>query len=90
MVLWNMLFDVFTYFSQVVGVTATLPDEVPHYLPGSDSGPQEWYYVGTVLYHNGRWLCSDLPNLGISALIKVLVFFSLLVVIFMSSSMDAM
>ena len=63
MVLWNMLFDVFTYFSQVVGVTATLPDEVPRYLRGSTSGPQEWYYWGTVLYNNGRELCSDLPNL---------------------------
>ena len=63
MVLWNMLFDVFTYFSQSVGVTATLPDEVPHYLPWSDSGPQEWYYDGTVLFHNGSVLCSDLPNL---------------------------
>ena len=61
MVLWNMLFDVFTYFSQRVGVTATLPDVVPRYLPGG--GPQEWYYVGTRLYHNGRELCSDLPDL---------------------------
>ena len=63
MVLWNMLFDVFTYFSQFVGVTATLPDKVPDYLPWSDSGPQEWNYGGTVLYHNGWRLCSDLPNL---------------------------
>ena len=63
MVLWNMLFDVFTYFSQVVGVTATLPDEVPHSLPGGVSGPQEWYYVVTGLWHNGRELCSDLPDL---------------------------
>ena len=64
MVLWNMLFDVFTYFSQRVGVTATLPDEVPHYLPWRHSGPQEWYYVDTVLIHNGSVLCSDLPNLS--------------------------
>ena len=63
MVLWNMLFDVFTYFSQIVGVTATLPDEVPYSLPWSDSAPQEWYYVGTVVWHNMRELCSDLPNL---------------------------
>ena len=63
MVLWNMLFDVFTYFLQGVGVTATLPDEVPDYLPRSYSGPQEWYYVGTVLWYNGRELCSHLPNL---------------------------
>ena len=63
MVLWNMLFDVFTYFSQVVGVTATLPDKVPRYLLWDDSGPQEWNYEGTGLWHNGRKLCSDLPNL---------------------------
>ena len=63
MVLWNMLFDVFTYFSQRVGVTPTLPDEVPHSLPWSDSGPQEWNYEGTVLCHNGRRLRSDLPDL---------------------------
>ena len=63
MVLWNMLFDVFTYFSQVVGVTATLPDKVPRYLLGIHSGPQEWYYGGTVLQHNGSVLCSDLPDL---------------------------
>ena len=63
MVLWNMLFDVFTYFSQRVGVTATLPDVVPYYLQGRDSGPQEWNYGGTVLMHNGRGLCSDLPAL---------------------------
>ena len=63
MVLWNMLFDVFTYFSQAVGVTATLSDKVPRYLSGSGTGPQEWYYVSTVLCHNGRELCSDLPDL---------------------------
>ena len=59
MVLWNMLFDVFTYFSQRVGVTATLPDKVPDYLLGSNSGPQEWNYVDT----DGSVLCSGLPNL---------------------------
>ena len=63
MVLWNMLFDVFTYFSQAVGVTATLPDKVPYYLPWDDSGPQEWNYVDPGLFHNGRQLCSDLPDL---------------------------
>ena len=64
MVLWNMLFDVFTYFSQCVGVTATLPDKVPDYLTGVYSGPQEWYYGGTELYHNGSVLCSHLPDLN--------------------------
>ena len=60
-----MLFDAFTFFSQTVGVTATLPDEVPHDLPWSDSGPEEWNYVFTGLWHNGRELCSDLPNLWV-------------------------
>ena len=32
-------------------------------LPGSNSGPQEWNYWRTVLFHNGSVLCSDLPNL---------------------------
>ena len=63
MVLWNMLFDVFTYFSQVVGVTATLPDMVLSSLRVGYSGPQEWNYDGTALFHNGRQLCSDLPDL---------------------------
>ena len=63
MVLWNMLFDVFTYFSQVIGVTATLPDKVPYSLPLSDSGPQEWNYGVTALVHNRSLLCSDLPDL---------------------------
>ena len=63
MVLWNMLFDVFTYFSQRVGVTATLRDEVPRSLQWVDSGPQEWNYRLTVLCHNGSVLCSDLPDL---------------------------
>ena len=58
-----MLFDVITYFSQIVGVTATLPDEVPYSLLGGDSGPQEWNYEGTVLIHNVRKLCTDLPDL---------------------------
>ena len=52
MVLWNMLFDVFTYFSQTVGVTATLPDEVPDYLPGLTLDPRSgtmWaQYYGTM------------------------------------------
>ena len=64
MVLWNMLFDVFTYFSQILGVTATLPDEALRYLTWGDSGPQEWNYVFTVLWHNRTELCSDLPNLN--------------------------
>ena len=51
-------------FSQDVGVTATLPDVVPSDLPLSQSGPHEWNYAGTALWHNGRVLSSGLPNLG--------------------------
>ena len=52
-------------FSQTVGVTATLPDVVPPYLPGTESGPHEWNYGGTSLWHKGRELSSDLPNLHV-------------------------
>ena len=50
-------------FSQVVGVTATLPDVVPPLLPSNQSGPHKWNYEGSSLYHNGRELSSGLPNL---------------------------
>ena len=50
-------------FSQGVGVTATLPDVVPSDLPSNLSGPHEWYYEYISLWHNGRVLSSDLPNL---------------------------
>ena len=52
-VLWYMLCDGFTYFSQKVGVTTTLPDRVPEYLPLNDAGPHEWYYTGQSLRHDG-------------------------------------
>ena len=51
-VLWYMLYDGFTYFSQRVGVTTTLPDWVPVVLPLSDAGPHEWTYRGQSLYHD--------------------------------------
>ena len=44
-------------------MTATLPDVVPSDLPWRGSGPHEWYYRGTSLYHNERKLSSGLPNL---------------------------
>ena len=50
-------------FSQAVGVTATLPNVVPPYLSYTTSGPHEWNYVFTSLYHNGRKISTDLPNL---------------------------
>ena len=47
-----MLCDGFTYFSQKVGVTTTVPDQVPPYLPLNDASSDEWYYEGNTLYHN--------------------------------------
>ena len=47
-----MLCDGFTYFSQSVGVTTTVPDEVPDYLPLNGASNNEWYYYGNTLYHN--------------------------------------
>ena len=51
-------------YSQNVGVTATLPDVVPSNLPWYESGPHEWNYRGTSLWHNGRRLSSGLPYLN--------------------------
>ena len=50
-------------FSQGVGVTATLPNVVPDLLPLSESGPHEWNYRFTSLYHNGRVISTGLPGL---------------------------
>ena len=50
--LWYMLCDGFTYFSQNVGVTTTLPDRVPDTLPLTSAGPHKWYYYGQLLYHD--------------------------------------
>ena len=47
-----MLCNGFTYFSQSVGVTATLPHSVPYILPTTTAGSDEWYYHGKRLYHN--------------------------------------
>ena len=56
-----MLCDVFPYFSQTVGVTTTLPDSVPDYLPLSDAGGHEWNYWDRSLWHNGS--SSGFPHL---------------------------
>ena len=56
-----MLCDGFTYFSQSVGVTATLPHSVPHYLPLTRAGSVEWYYRGNSLYHKQSY--TDFPNI---------------------------
>ena len=45
-------------------MTATLPSVVPSDLPWILSGPHEWNYADTSLWHNGRELSSGLPNLG--------------------------
>ena len=50
-------------FSQRVGVTATLPNEVPSELLGYGSGPHEWNYRFTSIWHNGRKISTGLPNL---------------------------
>ena len=44
-------------------MTATLPNEVPPELPDSGSGPHEWYYMRTSLWHNGRTISTGLPYL---------------------------
>ena len=47
-----MLCDGFTYFSQAVGVTTTVPDVVPHGVPVYGASNNEWYYWGNTLHHN--------------------------------------
>ena len=47
-----MLCDGFTYFSQGVGVTTTVPDEVPYELPTGGASNNEWYYRCNTLFHN--------------------------------------
>ena len=51
-VLWYMLCDGFTYFSQAVGVTSALPESVPHWL--------------TAGVYTNQWLydCRDLSSGG--------------------------
>ena len=56
-----MLCDGFTYFSQIVGVTATLPHSMPHYLPTTAAGSDEWYYNDNSLYHNRSY--TEFPNI---------------------------
>ena len=64
MVITPMLCDGFTYFTQKVGVTTTVPYEVPDYLPYDGASNNEWYYRGNTLYHNhSSTNYSHLPNL---------------------------
>ena len=59
-----MLCDGFTYFSQRVGVTTTVPDEVPYDLPVIGASNNEWYYYHNTLSHNhSSTKYSHLPSL---------------------------
>ena len=52
------------FISQAIGVTATLPDQVPYYLPpDGKAGSDEWYYRGQSLYHNRKRTGTHLPSL---------------------------
>ena len=42
------------FISQRIGVTATLPDQVPRYLPLHGAGSDEWYYEDQSLHHNRK------------------------------------
>ena len=59
-----VLYDGFKFFSQGVGVTATLPNLVPSVLSLDNSGPHEWNYVYLSLWHNRMTISTDLPNLN--------------------------
>ena len=60
-----MLCDGFTYFSQRVGVTTTVPDEVPDELPWYNASNSEWYYRDNTLYRNYSSIdYSHLPSLN--------------------------
>lgn len=37
---------------QLVGVTSTLPDEVPYVISVDLASDQEWYYWGNTFFHN--------------------------------------
>ena len=52
-----------TIFSQNVGVTATLPNEVHFELLGNGSGLHEWNYKWSSLWHNRKPISTDLPPL---------------------------
>ena len=50
-------------FSQGVGVTATLPDKVPHILHGEITGPQHWHYGKTWMWNNRKKCSPELPDI---------------------------
>ena len=53
----------FTYFSQKVGVTTTIPDKVPYTLPTTNARNYEWTYSGKTLFHNLSSTELSYPNL---------------------------
>ena len=62
-IFWNVKINVIIiFFSQAVRVTATLPDEVPSYLTGVTTGPQDWHYGGKWIWKNGTECSPELPN----------------------------
>ena len=58
-----MFFILHIIFSQKVGVTATLPDEVPSCLYGGDTEPYDWYYTVKWIWNNGEKCSPELPNI---------------------------
>ena len=44
-------------------MTATLPDEVPPYLIGVETGPQDWYYMEKFIWNNGKECSPELPSI---------------------------
>ena len=64
-VLWYMLCDGFTYFSQTVGVTSALPESAPSTLHPIyrvyRASSNEWIYSGNQLHHNET--ATDFPHL---------------------------
>ena len=43
-------------------MTATLPDEVPSYLDGRVTGPQDWYYMEKQIWNNRKKCSPELPD----------------------------
>ena len=58
-----IVIDEIEHLSQKFGVTTTLPDVVHHTLLWNNARPQEWNYVGSLLWHNRQKLATDLPSL---------------------------
>ena len=44
-------------------MTATLPDEVPSFLYGEITGPQDWHYGRIWIWNNGKRCSPELPDI---------------------------